>query len=527
MRLRLIHLAALLVLVFTTLASPALAETVTYSKEDLSTVRVLAVGGASMHKFVAKKGKRRGQPFSLALPSGGHGSGVLISDDGVIVTAAHVVDDAEFIAVRVPGRKQALMAQVLYENEMNDIAFLKVPGSFENFIPLAETIPKIHTRQRVFALGYPLDGLRKYPQSSVGAVAGTMKSGELQLSISVNPGNSGGPLISETGELLGTIVRSSDSSKGVQGIGVAVPIGVLKKFWLRRVKDGKLLKRTRQDFATLKADTEAAEFVAEVAAISTVGTALDHIESRKGLSKWIKRSLKTHKEDPDYIALVSAHYWNIAVAEIILAGPDAAEAQSRSKLLASHAVKLDSSVKYRSPFLYHVLGLPEPRHSRTEKEYPVPRRLGGFRIGWSLARARDACEIEGLEFSGEAQHWNCSEVPSAASLTGPVRLRFCEGRLCRIDLIHRPSRKLSEAWATELARVRSYLDKKYGNHQARAERVSQQCKKDILPCLKKGTAKATYRWNYPSSRLELTMRRLEKLPTIRVTLRDLERLPAK
>lgn len=525
MRLRLIHLAALLVLALTTLAYPAQAESVVYSKEDLSTVRVLAVGGASMRKFVAKKGKRRGQHFSLALPRGGHGSGVLITDDGVIVTAAHVVDDAEFVAVRVPGRTQALMAQVIYENEMNDVAFLKVAGSFKNFIPIPDVEPQVHTRQRVFALGYPLDASRKYPQSSMGAVAGTMATGELQLSISVNPGNSGGPLISESGELLGAVLRSSDSSQGVQGIGVAVPIGVLQKFWERRVKGAPLLKRARQDFASLMAESAAAEFVAEVASVSSVGAALDHIESRKGLSKWIKKSLKTHKQSADYMALVSAHYWNVAVAELVLGGPDAAKAQARSKMLAAHALKLDASVKYRSPFLYQVLGLKEPRQSSAGKEFPTPRRLGGFRLGWSIARARDACEIEGLEFSGEERNWGCSEVPAAESITGPVRLRFCQGSLCRIDLIHRPSRKLSEEWASELVRLRSYLDKKYGKHQARAERVSSECKKAILPCLKKGTAKATYRWSYPVARLDLTMRRIENRPTIRVTLRDLERLP--
>jgi len=95
-------------------------------------------------------------------------------------------------------------------------------------VPLPTGAVPLRVRQTVDAIGYPLDPTRVQPQSSRGIIAGLLPDGELQLDMSVNPGNSGGPLMDEEGRIVGIVVARGRLDRGVEGIAVAEPLPVVQ-----------------------------------------------------------------------------------------------------------------------------------------------------------------------------------------------------------------------------------------------------------------------------------------------------------
>lgn len=512
-----------LVLTLLALLLPGLASAqVNYSKEDRATVRVMAVQGVVPKRVNPPSGGAHKEPITIGVAEAGHGSGVMLTYDGLIATAQHVVDDAEFVAVMVPGHSGALMAAVVYENKKHDVAFLKIPGRYDAFIPIPTSLPSLEVRHRVFALGYPLDGTRKYPQSNAGVLAGEMPSGELQLGMSVNPGNSGGPLIDEEGTLLGIIVRTADVKQGWQGIGVAVPISEVKKFYDRRVLGSRRLALARANEATLENSAAAAEVVSRVASISSVGTAIEHIEeSGVELKKTFVLAARSHQDSPDFLALLAAHYWNESALRYSLDGRAWKQPLEKSASIAKRAVRLDQSVLDRSPFLYSAIGQRDAKKFSTETSArSAPRMIAGFRLGWSLQEASDACTIENLKFEKTAKGYRCSAPPVTGTFSGPVELQLCDERVCRVDVLDRPSRALSTLWVNQFRATYKQLKSKYGPHGSQRVRVPKKCKDNLLSCLEDGSARLIYQWAWKGSHMRLTLSRYQGKPTMRIIVRS-------
>jgi S1-C subfamily serine protease len=156
---------------------------------------------------------------------GGHGSGFLISPEGYIVTAAHVVEGAD--RVQVTSRSGLEFdGEVLRLDKARDVALLKVPGRGYRCLHLAPTeFPAVGTD--IYAIGAPSSVELAYSVSK-GVVSGMREVGKttyLQTDASLNRGNSGGPLLDPTGKVLGMV---SWKIGGAEGIAFGVPVvGIL------------------------------------------------------------------------------------------------------------------------------------------------------------------------------------------------------------------------------------------------------------------------------------------------------------
>lgn len=153
----------------------------------------------------------------------GHGSGFLITNDGYLLTNAHVVGDEAMATVRFE-QGFSLEGRVVKVNRDFDLALIKVPGNDLAALTLGDDT-KLMLGEELFAVGTPLD--ERLGQSiSRGIMSGRRDiDGRkyLQTDVSINPGNSGGPLIDEEGRVVG-IATMKVRAPGVEGIGFGVPI---------------------------------------------------------------------------------------------------------------------------------------------------------------------------------------------------------------------------------------------------------------------------------------------------------------
>lgn len=151
------------------------------------------------------------------------GSGILVDDDGFILTNAHVVNGCRVIAVKPMGL-QPVTASLEAMDPKNDLALIRarpglgVPATFR-----AETKPA-RLGESVGVIGYPLTGvLSNEPKATFGqvnSVAGVNNDYTLlQISAPIQPGNSGGPVLDETGLVLGIVV-SEISPQAMAKVGI-------------------------------------------------------------------------------------------------------------------------------------------------------------------------------------------------------------------------------------------------------------------------------------------------------------------
>lgn len=167
---------------------------------------------------------------------GGLGSGVIITTNGEILTSLHVVDDANEILVTFADGTESAAEVVLAQPE-NDIAVLQTYQLPEILVPAILGNPgAMRVGDEAFTVGNPF-GL--YSSMSAGVISGFNRTfqpsdsdqkleGLIQIDAAVNPGNSGGPLLNRSGQVVGIvtgIVNPTEESFFV-GIGFAVPINV-------------------------------------------------------------------------------------------------------------------------------------------------------------------------------------------------------------------------------------------------------------------------------------------------------------
>ncbi len=164
----------------------------------------------------------------------GLGSGVIISDQGLILTALHVVDGASDIRVTFADGSQS-EAQVTTTQPDNDIAVLQPDTLPSQVVPAVLGNPNLmHVGDEAYAVGNPF-GL--YSSMSAGVISGFNRSfhpqnsdktlqGLIQIDAAVNPGNSGGPLLNRDGQVIGIVtgIANPTDQDVFIGIGFAVPI---------------------------------------------------------------------------------------------------------------------------------------------------------------------------------------------------------------------------------------------------------------------------------------------------------------
>ena len=170
------------------------------------------------------------------------GSGAIISEDGYVVSNAHVVEDAHEILVTLPGGIR-LNAELVGSDKLTDIALLKVDESNLPFTELGNSDDLI-VGEWAIALGNPLGlfDVGYEPTATLGIISGLdmdfglKESGRvyqdmIQTDASINPGNSGGPLVNSLGQIIGIntfILTGGGYSTGSIGIGFSIPINRVK-----------------------------------------------------------------------------------------------------------------------------------------------------------------------------------------------------------------------------------------------------------------------------------------------------------
>lgn len=158
-------------------------------------------------------------PLSTEIRPKGSGSGAIISNQGHILTAAHVVKGATSVVVFTSQGKKT--AQILRIDEPNDLAILKIPDGSYSFLPVAPS-SKMRLGQSVSTIGFPNIGLQgfspKVTKGEISSINGfTDDPREWQISVPVQPGNSGGPLLDDQGNIVGVVLSRLAPKEGKTG----------------------------------------------------------------------------------------------------------------------------------------------------------------------------------------------------------------------------------------------------------------------------------------------------------------------
>ncbi|NIZ08243.1 PDZ domain-containing protein [Pseudooceanicola sp. HF7] len=171
------------------------------------------------------------------------GSGVILSDDGIVVSNYHVVGDADEIRIALNDRRE-YDAEVLLADPSVDLAILKLKD--------AQDLPHLELRdsdsvevgELVLAIGNPF-GVGQTVSSGIvsglarsGAAAGAERGYFIQTDAPINPGNSGGALVDTKGNLIGVNTSILSRSGGSNGIGFAIPAALVRQF-VAQAREGK------------------------------------------------------------------------------------------------------------------------------------------------------------------------------------------------------------------------------------------------------------------------------------------------
>lgn len=151
----------------------------------------------------------------------GSGTGSVISPSGFILTAAHVVEDSGYLEVVTPEGR--FPASVLSLDATNDVALIKVERTFSNIIPLGRS-GEVRLGASVSTIGFPnidIQGLSpKVTKGLISGENGFQNDVRLwQISVPVQPGNSGGPLLDEKGRVVGIVVSQLNCHQAMEATG--------------------------------------------------------------------------------------------------------------------------------------------------------------------------------------------------------------------------------------------------------------------------------------------------------------------
>jgi len=174
------------------------------------------------------------------------GSGVIISDDGYILTNNHVVDDADQIKVALANNQSVYDAKLVGADSHTDVAVLKVDAHDLPSMTFANS-DNLEVGDVVMAIGNPF---ALGQTVTMGIVSATGRGGFglvdyedfIQTDASINPGNSGGALVDAEGRLVGLNTFIISRSGGSQGVGFAVPINLARSVMDRLVTEGKVTR---------------------------------------------------------------------------------------------------------------------------------------------------------------------------------------------------------------------------------------------------------------------------------------------
>ncbi len=188
-----------------------------------------------------------GQSVFRDYPVQGQGSGVIVSNEGHIITNHHVIAGQQKIQITLHGGK-TYQAELIGEDTLLDIAILKIDAN-ETFTPLKlGDSSQVKVGQLVFAVGNPFGLGETVTQGIISAKERSLSDNQrdlFQTDAAINPGNSGGPLVNINGEIIGINVAifSRDKEKpAFAGVGFSIPSNDVKDALLQILERGRPIR---------------------------------------------------------------------------------------------------------------------------------------------------------------------------------------------------------------------------------------------------------------------------------------------
>ena len=219
---------------------------VSTGSQDSSTIKSVVEQCANSVVEIQTESVTNGSnPFQQYVSSGA-GSGVILTQDGYIVTNHHVIEDANSITVRTRSGDE-YNASLVGSDEQSDLAVLKIDASGLTPAVLGDSTT-LEVGDLAIAIGNPLGELGGSVTSGIiSALDREMTiDGQtmtlLQTDAAVNPGNSGGGLFNANGDLIG-IVNAKSSGENVEGIGFAIPISTATDIIDELIANGEVTSR--------------------------------------------------------------------------------------------------------------------------------------------------------------------------------------------------------------------------------------------------------------------------------------------
>ena len=182
--------------------------------------------------------------FGRRQPVSETGSGVIVSEEGHIITNLHVIDGAAEVLVTLSGG-QSLPGKVLGADPGSDIAILKIDAPGLRPLALADS-EKVRVGQLVFAIGAPY-GLQESVTMGIISARDRFVSSEsinefFQTDAPINPGNSGGPLVNIHGEVVAINNSIKSESGGNEGVAFSIPANTAKRVLEQILEHGRVLR---------------------------------------------------------------------------------------------------------------------------------------------------------------------------------------------------------------------------------------------------------------------------------------------
>jgi S1-C subfamily serine protease len=197
--------------------------------------------------------------FLRPVPQQGQGSGFIVDDQGHILTNNHVIDNAQTVDVTLYNKKK-YKATVIGVDRVHDLALLQIHGATGLQPATLSDSTNLLVGQLVYAIGNPFGFSGTMTRGMISAIRsvqlpnGNTIEDAIQTDASVNPGNSGGPLLNSHGDVIGitTMIASNPNGGADQsaGIGFAIPISTAKAVLQDFMRYGRV-RRPSLDIVTL------------------------------------------------------------------------------------------------------------------------------------------------------------------------------------------------------------------------------------------------------------------------------------
>ncbi|HEV2702447.1 MAG TPA: Do family serine endopeptidase [Steroidobacteraceae bacterium] len=185
-------------------------------------------------------GQQRNTP-----PAHGTGSGFIVSQDGYILTNAHVVSAAETVTVKLTDRRE-FQAKVVGQDERTDVAVIKIDAKDLPVVKIGDP-RQLKPGQWVVAIGSPFNFDNTATAGIVSATARSLPNDNsvvpfIQTDVAVNPGNSGGPLFNTRGEVVGINSQIFSQTGSYMGLSFAIPIDIAVNVENQLIKTGHVVR---------------------------------------------------------------------------------------------------------------------------------------------------------------------------------------------------------------------------------------------------------------------------------------------